>query len=65
MNEHVGGRESICPEELCICLFAWKNNDPEDYFIETRTIEATDIKDVIGNFEYICIFISSDMNLVR
>lgn len=29
MNEHVGDTENICPEELSICLLAWKKNDPE------------------------------------
>jgi len=29
MNEHVGGTENICPEELSICFFAEKSNELE------------------------------------
>lgn len=29
MNKHIGGTKNIYPEELSVCLFTWKNNDPE------------------------------------
>lgn len=53
MNEHVGGTENICPEEISICLFTWKNNDPERLSILWRQeqAEGASLKDVIGNFE--------------
>lgn len=62
MNEHVGGTESICPEELTVCLFTWKNSDPEGLSCrDENKQEVLSIKDVIGNLEYISVVYLADV----